>query len=164
MGPSQLLCTFLPPPPPPIYTMPCYCLDLFGCFTIICPPPRRFVGGVALITPNNLSDYISLVGAMASSALAFIFPPLLHIMVFACASPKMDLSDESLSRHAELNDKKVDMHTTPLQCTYKALWIGKDAAIFVFGIVGAVFGTYSTIQEIVNTFNGVPINKQCQGA
>jgi proton-coupled amino acid transporter len=120
--------------------------------------------GVALITPNNLSDYISLVGAMASSALAFIFPPLLHIMVFACASPKMDLSDESLSRHAELNDKKVDMHTTPLQCTYKALWIGKDAAIFVFGIVGAVFGTYSTIQEIVNTFNGVPINKQCQGA
>ena len=54
--------------------------------------------------------------------------------------------------------------TTPWQCVYKMLWIGKDVAIFLFGIVGAVFGTYSTITDIVNNFDESSVMKECSGA
>ena len=40
-------------------------------------------GGFALIEPSHLADVMSLVGAFASTSLALIFPPIIHILVFA---------------------------------------------------------------------------------
>ena len=127
------------------------------------------VGGLALIDPKSLGDYISLVGACASSSLAFIFPPLLHIMVFA--GHDTDHADLGYEFNRSTNRKKNDdeyrdvfsRRTTPWQCLYKMLWIGKDLAIFLFGIVGAVFGTYSTIADIVSNFHKSSLLKECSG-
>ncbi|XP_030032127.1 proton-coupled amino acid transporter-like protein pathetic isoform X2 [Manduca sexta] len=68
----------------------------------------------------NLSGIISLVGAFSSSALALIFPPIIEIMTFW---------PDQLGKY----DWK--------------LW--KDVVIIIFGITGFVFGTYTSIENII---------------
>lgn len=68
----------------------------------------------------NLSGIISLVGAFSSSALALIFPPLIEIMTFW---------PDQLGK----NDWK--------------LW--KDCGIIIFGITGFIFGTYTSVENIL---------------
>ncbi|XP_059046360.1 proton-coupled amino acid transporter-like protein pathetic isoform X1 [Achroia grisella] len=70
----------------------------------------------------NLSGIISLVGAFSSSALALIFPPFIEIITFW---------PDQLGKY----DWK--------------LW--KDVAIIIFGITGFVFGTYASLENILNT-------------
>ena len=50
------------------------------------------------------------------------------------------------------------------KCVYKGLWICKDVAICLFGIIGAIIGTYSTLSEVVATFGTSVISRQCKGA
>ncbi|XP_040170575.1 proton-coupled amino acid transporter-like protein CG1139 isoform X1 [Anopheles arabiensis] len=69
----------------------------------------------------NLGAVISLVGAVSSSTLALIFPPLIEIVTFW---------PDKLGRH------------------YWVLW--KDIAIMVFGILGFIFGTYTSVAQILN--------------
>ncbi|XP_055636354.1 proton-coupled amino acid transporter-like protein CG1139 isoform X2 [Toxorhynchites rutilus septentrionalis] len=68
----------------------------------------------------NLGAVISLVGAVSSSTLALIFPPLIEIITFW---------PDGLGKR------------------YWILW--KDIAIMTFGICGFVFGTYSSIAQIL---------------
>ncbi|XP_050082423.1 proton-coupled amino acid transporter-like protein CG1139 isoform X1 [Anopheles aquasalis] len=75
---------------------------------------------LAAMVPN-LGAVISLVGAVSSSTLALIFPPLIEIVTFW---------PNGLGRH------------------YWVLW--KDIAIMVFGILGFIFGTYTSIAQILN--------------
>ena len=125
---------------------------------------------MALVDPKSLGDYISLVGACAGSSLAFIFPPLLHILVFAGGDTHhTDIGCEfersvDMNRNDDDNRDVFSRRTTPWQCVYKTLWIGKDVAIFLFGIVGAVFGTYSTIADMVSHFDESSLLKECSGA
>lgn len=70
----------------------------------------------------NLSGIISLVGAFSSSALALIFPPAIEIITFW--------------------PDKLGVHDWKL-------W--KDILIMIFGITGFVFGTYASIDNIINT-------------
>ncbi|XP_058453899.1 proton-coupled amino acid transporter-like protein CG1139 isoform X2 [Malaya genurostris] len=69
----------------------------------------------------NLGAVISLVGAVSSSTLALIFPPLIEIVTFW---------PDGLGKR------------------YWVLW--KDIAIMAFGICGFVFGTYTSIAQILN--------------
>lgn len=69
----------------------------------------------------NLGAVISLVGAVSSSTLALIFPPLIEIITFW---------PDGLGRN------------------YWVLW--KDIAIMTFGICGFVFGTYTSVAQIIN--------------
>ena len=73
----------------------------------------------------DLGDLISLVGAFACAALAFIFPPLLEVM----------------SRWPEKGPDNRWM-----------VWFVKDIAIIVMGVVGFVFGTYATLANITHYF------------
>ncbi|XP_058061139.1 proton-coupled amino acid transporter-like protein CG1139 isoform X1 [Anopheles bellator] len=75
---------------------------------------------LAAMVPN-LGAVISLVGAVSSSTLALIFPPIIEIVTFW---------PNGLGRH------------------YWVLW--KDLTIMVFGILGFVFGTYTSIAQILN--------------
>lgn len=75
---------------------------------------------MAAIIPN-LGPIISLVGAVSSSALALIFPPLIEIITFW---------PNQLGRHNWV------------------LW--KDIAIMLFGILGFIFGTYTSLAQILN--------------
>lgn len=75
---------------------------------------------LAALIPN-LGAVISLVGAVSSSTLALIFPPLIEIITFW---------PDGLGRN------------------YWVLW--KDLAIMTFGICGFVFGTYTSVAQIVN--------------
>lgn len=68
----------------------------------------------------NLSGIISLVGAFSSSALALIFPPFIEIITFW---------PDQLGKY-----------------NWK-LW--KDIAIIVFGITGFAFGTYASLENIL---------------
>ncbi|XP_049867850.1 proton-coupled amino acid transporter-like protein pathetic isoform X2 [Pectinophora gossypiella] len=72
----------------------------------------------------NLSGIISLVGAFSSSALALIFPPAIEIITFW---------PDKLGKH------------------YWKLW--KDVLIIIFGFTGFVFGTYASIEDILNRQN-----------
>ncbi|GBP41420.1 hypothetical protein EVAR_36176_1 [Eumeta japonica] len=76
--------------------------------------------GAAAVIPN-LSSVISLVGAVSSSALALIFPPLIEIVT--------------------LWPDRVGVRTY-------TLW--KDVAIALFGIIGFGFGTYASLENIIN--------------
>lgn len=76
---------------------------------------------LAAIIPN-LRDIISLVGAVSSSTLALIFPPLIEIITFW---------PNNLGKHNWI------------------LW--KDIGIMIFGILGFVFGTYTSIEQILNS-------------
>ncbi|XP_037031296.1 proton-coupled amino acid transporter-like protein CG1139 isoform X2 [Bradysia coprophila] len=75
---------------------------------------------LAAIIPN-LGPIISLVGAVSSSTLALIFPPLIEIITF---------------------------WPNKLGQNYWVLW--KDIAIMIFGILGFIFGTYTSIAQILD--------------
>ena len=84
---------------------------------------------IALAVPD-LDDLISLIGAVASSALALIFPPLLSILVFWRIRHKFRW----------------------LGCLPWPVWVGKDVLIITLGVVGSMFGTYASIDNIVHFF------------
>ncbi|XP_055614206.1 neutral amino acid uniporter 4 [Uranotaenia lowii] len=75
---------------------------------------------LAALIPN-LGAVISLVGAVSSSTLALIFPPIIEIVTF---------------------------WPTGMGKRYWVLW--KDLAIMAFGILGFVFGTYTSIAQILH--------------
>ncbi|XP_068632396.1 proton-coupled amino acid transporter-like protein pathetic [Battus philenor] len=75
---------------------------------------------VAAALIPNLSGIISLVGAFSSSALAIIFPPFIEIMTFW---PDRLGKDDWM------------------------LW--KDVVIILFGLTGFAFGTYASIENIL---------------
>ncbi|CAH2076539.1 unnamed protein product, partial [Iphiclides podalirius] len=79
-----------------------------------------FITFVAAALIPNLSGIISLVGAFSSSALAIIFPPFIEIMTFW---PERMAKDEWV------------------------LW--KDIALILFGLTGFVFGTYASVENIL---------------
>ena len=78
----------------------------------------------------DLDDLISLIGAVASSALALIFPPTLSILVFWRI--------------------RRDIHW--LGCLWWPVWVVKDVLIVLLGVVGTLFGTYASIYNIVKYF------------
>ncbi|XP_013187317.1 proton-coupled amino acid transporter-like protein pathetic [Amyelois transitella] len=80
-----------------------------------------FITFIAAALIPNLSGIISLVGAFSSSALALILPPLIEIVTFW---------PDQLGKH-----------------NWK-LW--KDVAIIIFGITGFGFGTYASLEAILN--------------
>lgn len=69
----------------------------------------------------RLESIISLVGAVSSSALALIAPPIIEIVTFWPVG------------FGKYN---------------KILW--KDIAILIFGLLGFVFGTYTSVADILN--------------
>ncbi|XP_071038086.1 proton-coupled amino acid transporter 1-like [Parasteatoda tepidariorum] len=81
-----------------------------------------FVTCAITVAVPNLDLLISLVGALASSSLALIFPPIIELVM---------------------------IWNTPISRRKLILIIIKDAAIIIFGIFGCFIGTYSTIKEIV---------------
>ena len=78
----------------------------------------------------HLGDLITLLGAVASSALALIFPPILDILTF-------------------WNDKRERKWLGILPFP---VWFTKDILILLFGILGAIFGTVASIITIVQDF------------
>ncbi len=88
---------------------------------------------LALAVPD-LGDLISLVGAVASNALALIFPPLLNMLVFYnSAHPPWTIATSS-------------------EAVWQLLWMTKDASIVLLGLVGFALGTYATLQNIIEFF------------
>lgn len=75
---------------------------------------------LAAIVPN-LGPIISLVGAVSSSTLALIFPPLIEIITFW---------PHRMGKY------------------YWVLW--KDIAIMIFGILGFFFGSYASIVALLH--------------
>lgn len=75
---------------------------------------------LACIIPN-LGGIISLVGAVSSSALALIFPPIIEIVTFW---------PDGLGKYKWM------------------LW--KDLFILMFGLLGFVFGTYTSLLHLMN--------------
>lgn len=74
---------------------------------------------LAAIIPN-LGAVISLVGAVSSSTLALIFPPIIEMVTF-------------YPNYGKRN------------------WIlCKDLLLLVFGVAGFVFGTYASVNQILN--------------
>lgn len=88
-----------------------------------------FAGGIAMAVPD-LDDLISLIGAVASSTLALIFPSVLSIVIFW----------------------PIRRETSWLGCLPWPVWVVKDALIALLGVVGSVFGTYASLDNIVAYF------------
>ena len=87
-----------------------------------------FLAGLAMSIPD-LGDLLSLIGAVASSALALIFPSLIHLLTF-WGYP----------------NKKC------LRCLPKPVWVIKDILIMMIGAIGLIFGTGAAIYNIVLYF------------
>ncbi|XP_061165461.1 neutral amino acid uniporter 4-like isoform X1 [Saccostrea echinata] len=78
---------------------------------------------VAIVVPE-LDLLISLVGALASSSLALVFPPLIEILTFKAPNEKLSF-----------------------------IILVKNIVIMVFGIFGCVVGTWISIDEIIKKRN-----------
>lgn len=102
----------------------------FLCFYFECPMLKKFkkiwysyclfLGAIAMVIPH-LDLLIALIGALASSSLALIFPPIIELLTLS----------------AEGNRPSV-------------LIIVKDVAIMLLGLLGCITGTYAAILGIVN--------------
>ena len=79
----------------------------------------------------DLDDLISLIGAVASSALALIFPSILSILVFW----------------------RIRSGVFWFGCLPWRVWVVKDVLIALLGILGTIFGTYAAIDNIVQYFH-----------
>lgn len=81
---------------------------------------------IALAVPD-LGDLISLIGAVASSALALIFPALLEIVTF----------------WHDRRERKF------LWFMPWVVWVVKDCLILALGIFGLILGSYASISNII---------------
>ena len=86
-----------------------------------------FVVAIAVSVPQ-LGNSIALVGSLAGSAVLFVFPALLHLLVVW---------------------KDRDLLATRLS-------IAKDIFIMVIGTLGAIVGTYESIAAIIRNYNVSP--------
>lgn len=137
---------------------------------------------LALIEPDHLADFISLVGAFASTALALIFPPVIHILVFACGggmgssglvkhmTHPTDLDVSESSRVNIESDNRADgeddndsdgsgdsAQAVPLirkrrRTCFRYWWVVKDVFICCFGLVCAIIGTYASMESLIEGF------------
>ena len=80
---------------------------------------------LALAIPD-LDDLITLVGAVASSALALIFPPLIEILTY--------WSDPKHKWFGVLP---------------REVWVVKDVAIMILGLLGFFLGTFAAVYNII---------------
>ena len=88
----------------------------------------------------DLDDLISLIGAIASSGLALIFPSILSILVFW----------------------SVRKETLWLGYLPWPVWMTKDILIALLGLLGTIFGTYAAINNIIGYFkNNDNADKAC---
>ena len=101
--------------------------------TCLLPPAPAVT--LALTVPD-LGDLLSLVGALASSMLAFVFPPLLEILAFWS------------SKHS-----RMWLLVLPWP-----VWLVKDCLIIILGLIGFGFGTFANIQGIVNYYSANSTN------
>lgn len=89
-----------------------------------------FTAIVAVAVPD-LGDLISLIGAVASSALALIFPALLEIIVFW-----------------PVRRERRFCWVLPW-----VAWLVKDVLIVSLGVVGMLLGSYASISNIILNIN-----------
>ena len=85
---------------------------------------------MALAIPD-LDDLITLVGAVASSALALIFPPLIEMMTY--------WSDPERKWFGVLP---------------KPFWVTKDIIVMTIGILGFFLGTFAAFHNIIFRYEG----------
>jgi len=85
-------------------------------------------------TIPHLDLMIALVGALSSSALALVFPPLLELVTYW---------NEPLGYG---------------RCQWR---VGKDILIMLFGILGFVIGTLTTLINVVQAFTEPPEREPC---
>ena len=121
-------------------------------------------GGFALIEPTRLGDIISLVGAVASTALALTFPPIIHILTFSCGSAHHSYTCNTMQQQerAEGNLTTSEAHLLPQESPHPPprrhcgirgiLTITKNIAITLLGVVGGIVGTYAAINDLVTSF------------
>lgn len=80
---------------------------------------------MAIVVPE-LDLLISLVGALASSSLALVFPPLIEILTYKAPNERLS-----------------------------AVSVVKDVLIMIFGAFGCVVGTWVSIDEISKKFRTI---------
>lgn len=86
-----------------------------------------FLVAIAVSVPQ-LGNSIALVGSLAGSAVLFVFPAVLHLLVI-------------------WNDRHL--FATKLN-------IAKDLMIMVIGLIGATVGTYEALDAIIRDYNISP--------
>lgn len=89
---------------------------------------------MAAIIPR-LDLFISLVGALASSCLALIFPPLIDLAT--------DWDEEE--------DDGESMSSSTISKS-RFWWCCKNFTICLFGVIGFVTGTYASMNDIIKYF------------
>ena len=85
---------------------------------------------------SNVGNLITLIGALASSALALVFPSLIHLLTF-------------WKEREEDKDEERQKKT----CTCMPLLFVIDIAVIIFGVVvfacGTIASLFSTVQELL---------------
>ncbi|GFN78053.1 proton-coupled amino acid transporter 4-like [Plakobranchus ocellatus] len=99
--------------------------------------------GIAAGIPH-LDLLISLIGASASTALALILPAFIELVTLAGEPPEED--DEQSEVNVFVDREGGGFSRIP------KLIIIKNLAIFLFGLVGWVTGTYSSLRAIIEAF------------
>ena len=83
-----------------------------------------FIAGIMAVSIPQLDNFISLVGSVGCTALAIIFPILIHILTLASEG-----------------DGRIPLST-----------FFKDGFIMVAGVLMLVFGTYTSVARIIQRY------------
>ena len=100
-----------------------------------------------MVDPGRLGDYVSLVGTVSSTSIAFIMPAIIHLLIYAGESKKM-LWNSQRTLPETLNNKALAWKKI-----YFVMWVSKDILIIIFGILGAIIGLCTTLKDFIISFD-----------